>query len=132
MLHRLLLAFVLTAICAMPGAAQSTQSTSREAAETRTAASGIALGTPVGLTFHDGQRMTGVLLDVSDRGLMVQSAPSAEPQLIDYARVAEITERSTWYPSIGTSNVMRNGAFFALVIAAICAVGWRIRQRRPA
>lgn len=132
MLHRLLTALVLTVICTMPGAAQSDPAASREASETRATASGIALGTPVGLTFHDGQRMTGVLLDVGDRGLMVQSAPSAEPQLIDYARVAEITERSTWYPSIGNSNVMRNGAFFALVIAGICAVGWRMRQRRPA
>lgn len=132
MLHRLLIAVALVATCVASGAAQADVTPSREAAETRAAASAITLGTPVGLTFHDGQRMTGVLLDVSDRGLMVQPAPSAEPQLIDYARISDITERSTWYPSIGTPNTMRYGAVFALVIAAICALGWRMRQRRPA
>jgi hypothetical protein len=131
MLHRLFSVVVLLLLGVVPGAAQPASGTPDVSAtsEVRATAGRIALGTPVGIALRDGQRMTGVLLDVGERGVMVQPAPSEEPVLIDYGRIEAVTARTTWYPSVAPTT-MRYGAGFALVIAAIVAVGWRLRNRR--
>jgi hypothetical protein len=88
----------------------------------------LQLGTPVTLGLSDATRVTGVLLDRNENGVVIQPAPSDEPQLIAFSRIQSISARTGWRAALS-----RPGWIFVaagLVVLAILGVAIAQTPRR--
>lgn len=127
MRHRLVVAGLLAVLLFVRSAAADAPAD--KSAQVRERINQLKLGTTVEMTLQDGSTASGMLLDVSDRGVVLQSAPSAEPHLIEYSRVKAVQPGRGGEP-FGFSDPIRPGMLLGLVLAAAIALVWAVRRRR--
>ena len=90
----------------------------------------LKLGTPVTLELRDAARVTGVLLDRSETGVVIQPAPSDEPQLVAFSQIESISTRTGWRAALSRPGWIFVGAGLAVLAVLGVAIVQTSRRKR--